>query len=186
VRAAILLAAGASRRFGRSDKLQARLGQRSLLDHALANVRASGASRIILVTADPKRIRGVTQVRMSRARGSLSTSIAAGLAALRPVEREALIFLADMPYAYAPRLRLPLGAMAVRPHFRGLPGHPVLVRVVAAKAALAQGEVGLGRSLRMAYVPGGVDHLVDIDTPAALRRVRRHGSRAWRPRSAPE
>ena len=186
MRAAILLAAGASRRFGRHDKLQARLGPRSLLDHALTNARASGAYRIILVTVRPRRIAGVTQVRAPRVEGSLSTSLAAGLAALRPIERETLIFLADMPYARAPRLRLPLGAKAVRPRFRGFPGHPVLVEVAAAKAGLAEGEAGLGRTLRMAFVPGNAGHLLDIDTPAVLCRVRRHGSRAWRPRSAPE
>jgi molybdenum cofactor cytidylyltransferase len=186
MRAAILLAAGSSRRFGRRDKLKARLGSGSLLDHALANVRASGACRVILVSVHPKRIPGTTQVRAPRGQGSLSASLAAGLAALRPIEREALIFLADMPYARAPRLRLFGGANAVRPRFRGLPGHPVLVQVAAARAALAAGEAGLGRSLWMAYVPGRADHLLDIDTPAALRRVRRHGSRAWRPRSAPE
>jgi len=186
VRAAILLAAGASRRFGRRDKLQARLGSRSLLDHALGNVRESGACRIILVSVHPKRIPGTTPVRAPRATGSLSASLAAGLAALRPIEREALIFLADMPYAQAPRLRLLVGAKAVRPRFRGFPGHPVLVHVAAARAALAQGEAGLGRSLRMAYAPGSAGHLIDIDTPAALRRVRLHGSRAWRPRSASE
>jgi molybdenum cofactor cytidylyltransferase len=186
VRAAILLAAGASRRFGRRDKLHARLGPRSLLDHALAHVRVSGACRIILVTARPRRIAGVTQVRAPRVQGSLSSSLAAGLAALRPIEREALIFLADMPYARAPRLRLTLGVKAVRPRFRGLPGHPVLVEVAAAKAALTRGEAGLGRTLRTAYVPGRAEHLLDVDTPAALRCARRHGSRAWRPRSAAE
>jgi len=139
-----------------------------------------------MVTSRPGRIPGVTQVRAPRAPGSLAASLAAGLAALRPIERHALIFLADMPYARAPRLRLPFGAKAVRPRFSGLPGHPVLVEVAAAKAGLGRGEAGLGRTLRTAYVPGRADHLLDIDTPSALRRVRRHGSRAWRPRSATE
>jgi molybdenum cofactor cytidylyltransferase len=181
LRAAIILAAGSSHRFGRRDKLKARLSGQSLLDHAIANARASGACRILLVTRSAVCRPGVTTIRLRSA--ALSTSLAAGLVALRQIEREALIFLADMPFARAPRLRLPPGMDAARPRCLGRPGHPVLVRVEAAKADLGQGDRGLGRSLRTAFVPGSAAHLLDVDTPAALRRARRHGSRARRPRS---
>jgi molybdenum cofactor cytidylyltransferase len=183
LRAAIILAAGASRRFGPGDKLRVQLNGRSLLDHAIANAGASGACRILLVTRSGVRRPGLTTVRLPKS-AALSASLAAGLAALRPIEREALIFLADMPFAYAPRLRLPPGAEAARPRAQGRPGHPVLVRVKAAKVQLGKGDQGLGRTLRTAFVPGSLAHLLDIDTQAALRRARRHGSRAGRPRSA--
>jgi molybdenum cofactor cytidylyltransferase len=182
VRAAIILAAGASRRFGHRDKLKARLGRRNLLDHVVDNARACGACRILLVTTGAPPIAGVTPVRVGKPE-VLSASLRAGLAALRPIEREVLIFLADMPFARAPRLRLQPGMEAVRPRFRGRPGHPVLLRADRAKARLGQGDEGPGRALRTAFVPGTTAHLLDIDTPAALRRARRHGSRAWRPRS---
>jgi len=184
VRAAIILAAGASRRFGHRDKLKARLGRRSLLDHAIANARAAATSRVLLVTSRGLRTIGVTMVRAPRTGSALSASLAAGLAALRPIEREALIFLADMPFARAPRLRLPPGADAVRPRFQGRPGHPVLVRAQPARLALGQGNTGLAGALRTMFVPGTAAHLLDIDTPAALRQARRYGSRALRPRSA--
>ena len=183
MRAAILLAAGASRRFGGRDKLKARLGSRSLLDLAVAHARASGACRVILVSTGRIRLAGVTHVHAHRAREGLSASLAAGLAALRPIEREVLIFLADMPFAYAPRLRLAPGVHAVRPRFRGQPGHPLLVRTTAARTGLGQGDKGLSESLRARFVPGTAAHLIDIDTPAALHRARRHGSRGFGQRS---
>jgi len=182
LRVAIILAAGASRRFGSRDKLRAQLNGQSLLDHAIANARASGACRILLVTRAAIRRPGVTTVRLRST--ALSTSLAAGLAGLRPIEREALIFLADMPFARVPRLRLPPGFDAARPLFRGKPGHPVLVRVKTARTKLGQGDQGLGRALRTAFVPGSPAHLLDVDTQATLRRARLHGSRARRSRSA--
>jgi len=177
MRAAILLAAGASRRFGRPDKLAQLLAGRSLLDHAVERARASGAGRVLLVTSRAPRYRGVTHVRARNARSGLSASLAAGLAALRPIEREVLIFLADMPFAHAPRLRLRPGMDAVRPRFRGRPGHPILVRTRVAKARLAGGDAGLRGALRTAFVRGDPGHVFDVDTVEALRIARRHGSR---------
>lgn len=183
MRAAILLAAGASRRFGRRDKLREMLAGRPLLDHAVAQARGSGAQRILLVTCRPQPVRGVTTVRVRHPRAGLSSSLAAGLAALRPIEREVLIFLADMPFAHAPRLRLRAGIEAIRPHFRGQPGHPILVRAGAAKQGLGGGDKGLRAILRTAFVRGGWHHVFDVDTVDALRVARRHGSRGLSRRS---
>lgn len=178
MRAAIVLAAGASRRFGSRDKLRAGLRGYPLLDHAIANARSSGARRIILVAARAAYYRGVTFVRARHARQGLSASLAAGLAALRPIERELLIFLADMPFARAPRMKLAAGAVAVRPFFGGLPGHPMLVRTAAARSGLQSGDSGLAGIVSPAFARGTIGNIIDIDTPAALRRARRHGSRA--------
>jgi molybdenum cofactor cytidylyltransferase len=181
MRAAILLAAGASRRFGRSDKLRARIGRRTLLDHALDHALAAVTGRVLLVAAKPVQRRRVVAVRL-RGSPSLAGSLAAGISALRPVEREVLIFLADMPFATAPWMRL--GAnVAERPGFRGRPGHPVLARVQAVRAALARGGERLGHDLAARIVPGAYGNILDVDTPAALRRARLHGSRALRRRS---
>jgi molybdenum cofactor cytidylyltransferase len=183
MRAAILLAAGASRRFGRQDKLRQRLAGRSLLAHAIANARASGARRILLVSARPISVRGVTNVRARDAKRGLSASLAAGLGALRPIDREVLIFLADMPFAQARSLRLTPGFDAIRPRFGGQPGHPMLVRSHAARLALGRGDKGLAGALRTAFVAGKPGHVLDIDTPAALRLLRLQGSRGLRLRS---
>jgi len=177
MRAAILLAAGASRRFGRRDKLAERIGARTLLQHSLANVRASGVRRIILVTASPRRIAGVKQVRPRSPSDGVSASLAAGLEALRPIEREVLIFLADMPFARAPRLRLAPGAEAVRPQFKDQPGHPVLIRVQSARHHLGRGDQGLVQLLGTEFVRGSAANVFDVDTQADLRDARRRGSR---------
>lgn len=184
MRAAILLAAGASRRFGRRDKLAERIGPRNLLQQSLANVRASGVRRIILVTASPRRIEGVKQVRPRSPSDGLSASLAAGLEALRPIEREALIFLADMPFARAPRLRLAPGAEAVRPQFNDQPGHPVLIRVQSGRLRLGKGDQGLFQVLGTVFVRGSAANVFDIDTQADLRRARRQGSRRMSERSS--
>jgi len=94
---------------------------------------------------------------------------------LRPIEREVLIFLADMPFARAPRLRLGPGAEAARPAFSGQPGHPLLVRARVAKDRLGKGDTGLGRALRTTFVRGSRAHVFDVDTVAALRIARRRG-----------
>jgi molybdenum cofactor cytidylyltransferase len=176
MRAAIVLAAGLSRRFGRHDKLQVRLAGYALLGHVLANARSSGASRVILVAFRPARYRNVTTVRARNARQGLSASLAAGLAALRPIEREVLIFLADMPFARAPRMVLTAGVDAVRPHFRAISGHPMLVRAAVARKSLGRGDTGLAGAVDPAFVRGTIGNIIDIDTRKALRNVRLHGS----------
>ena len=183
MRAAIVLAAGASRRFGRRDKLVERVRGRSLLDHAITNAVASGAGRVLLINNDGKYRSGITVVRSRNARQGLAASLAAGLAALRPIEREVLIFLADMPFATAPRLRLAPGIDAVRPQFRKIPGHPMLVRAAIARQSLRPGDKGLA-AIAPSLVAGGAGNIFDVDTFAALRRVRLHGSRALAPRSS--
>jgi molybdenum cofactor cytidylyltransferase len=179
MRAAIVLAAGASRRFGRIDKLNARLGGTPLRDHAIRHALASGAKRVIVVTSHGGVGRGMGRrihyVRAARHREGLSASLAAGLAALRPIEREVLIFLGDMPFASMPRgLRLRPGIDAIRPVVGGKPGHPMLVRAAAARTAIGGGDRGLARRLgRIGQVRGTAGNGFDIDTPSALSRARR-------------
>jgi molybdenum cofactor cytidylyltransferase len=183
MRAAILLAAGGSRRFGRGDKLMAMLAGRPVLLRALACARASGAARIIVVVPSAGgrvgrqigRQSGVTRVVARRHRDGLAASLAAGLRALRPIEREALVFLGDMPFASAPRgIRLRPGQDAVRPIHAEEPGHPMLVRSAAARAACVSGDRGLGAVLeRIGRVRGMPGCLTDLDTRTALAKARR-------------
>jgi len=161
LRVALVLAAGASRRFGRRDKLKEKLGGRTLLEHAFARAKAARCVRVIVV--DPAA--GTTKL-------GLGASLRVGLKALRPVEREVLIFLADMPFAIARRMRLVAGFDAVRP---GAMGHPMLVRAEVARRFAKVGDKGLAASLprdRVKIVRGCEGNLLDIDTPAALRRLR--------------
>ena len=122
---------------------------------------------------------GMRAIVARRHREGLGASLAAGLKALRPIEREVLIFLGDMPFAEAPRgMRLAVGDEAVRPVYRGEPGHPMMVRAGAARSAKISGDQGLAGKLRVTMVRGGAGNLIDVDTMVALRRARRCGSQS--------
>lgn len=181
MRAAIVLAAGRSARFGRPDKLLALYKGRPLIAHAVSRAIASGARRTIVVgrprIAAGLPSRGLSFVRPLRRNDGLSASLAAGLKALRPIEREAWIFLGDMPFATAPRrTRLAPGHMAARPIVAGRPGHPLLVRVASARAATLSGDRGLIASLPRDAIGtwrGRAGDVLDIDDRVALARLRR-------------
>lgn len=183
MRAAIVLAAGRSRRFGAVNKLLIPFRGRPLMHHALAAACAAPVGRVLLVTgADPRvarcarafgnpRVSIVGAVSSSRRRDSLASA----LRSLRPRESEAIVFLADMPFV-APWLACRLANRvtpewdAVRPVWRGQPGHPVLLRDPA--AALAR--VGQGRA---PFDPASAQTVgasrccvIDIDRPGAFNQ----------------
>ena len=109
-------------------------------------------------------------------RAGIGASLLAGLRAVRPIEREIVMFLGDMPLAAMPRAaRLTAGYDAVRPTYRGLPGHPLLVRTDAARRLAQAGDRGLAAALdpaRVVRVRGGPGTILDLDDRTALRRVR--------------
>jgi len=184
LRATLVLAAGSSRRFG-GAKLLAPFRGKPLLLHAIDRAREARTGRIILVAgarwARIARIapRDVVLVRARRHADGLSASLAAGLAALRPIERELILFLGDMPLARPPRLRLGAGVDAARPVIAGTPGHPLLVRSAVARRTGGEGDRGLAALLdpaRIHAIRGDAGNLIDIDTRRALRR----GARAPR------
>lgn len=184
MRAAIVLAAGASRRFGHANKLLARYRGRPLLHHALAAAAAAPVGRILVVAgADRARIgravrafgdpRAVT-VFAQRHRDGRRASLAAGLAALRRSEREVFVFLGDVPApppGLAQRLlRCRAAGQAVRPMAGGVPGHPVLLRdPVAACERLAAGLPAFDPATDAA-VTAGRGAMRDVDRPGDLRR----------------
>jgi molybdenum cofactor cytidylyltransferase len=97
----VLLAAGASRRFG-SPKQLARIGGQTLL-RRMARIALAGrpAGCVVVLGARAERLRrelaglDVRVVVNSRWRAGLSRSLAAGVAALPPDARAALVLLAD-------------------------------------------------------------------------------------------
>ena len=183
MRVAILLAAGSSRRFGRGAKLLALFRGKPLLHHAIDRARASGAGRVLVVTGAGRarigpaaRAAGLRPIFAREHHAGMGASLQAGLRAVRPIEREILIFLADMPFATAsPGWRIGAGLEAVRPIYDGVPGHPLLVRTTAARRLVRPGDQGFASGLpagRIALVNGTAGSILDIDDRAGLRRAR--------------
>ncbi|MPS68517.1 MAG: nucleotidyltransferase family protein [Novosphingobium sp.] len=168
-RAAIVLAAGSSRRFG-GDKLSAPFEGEPLLFHAVHAARAAPVSRILIVARpdlDCGTWDGAPAVEVLRVESdALSDSLKAGIAALgEPCD--VFVFLGDMPrlpHGEAARLADALGSgAAAMPCRQGRPGHPVLLsaRLLPELAGLT-GDEGAGRLLR------GRDDVVfvECDDPA--------------------
>jgi molybdenum cofactor cytidylyltransferase len=194
MRAAIVLAAGRSRRFGRADKLFAPLGRIPLLLHAIRAAREAPAGRVLVATTQPARVRvmlrrdglrGVRAVPVRTSGAPLSVSLRCAVKALRPIERDVFIFLGDMPHvapALAGRLlrRSWRGYAAVRPMHGGVPGHPVLVRNLRART-MSDGDAGFRFDRgTVGWISGGVGAVGDVDRRSDLARVRRRALTAGR------
>jgi molybdenum cofactor cytidylyltransferase len=186
---AIVLAAGAGRRFG-GDKLTAPWRGGALIDGALAAALAAPVRRVIVVTgADPAvagRVATCADPRLVIAHAAdhalgMSASLRAGLAATSPGVAGAYVFLGDMPlppHAIAGRLAeaLAAGAFAAAPVMAGRRGHPALFSAALfPRLAALEGDVGARAVLdalgaRLALVetddPGV---LADVDRPDDLR-----------------
>lgn len=196
---ALVLAAGAGRRFG-GDKLLAPFRGSTVVGHTASVVAqaihggllAGGVAVVrpgATALAWPLDTAGLEVVVNPAAESGLASSLQAGLAALAapslvPPAGAAVIILADQPL-----LRLPVLAALVeawrqepgtlRPRYLAQPaepGHPVLLdRARWAEAARLTGDQGLGTLL--AADPSGVRLLdvpganPDIDTPEDLRML---------------
>ena len=181
MRVAILLAAGSSRRFGRANKLLVGTRGSRLIDRSLAIVRAAPAARILVVTgrdraAVTRAARGprTTIVHAADHAEGMGASLRAALARVRRGERQAWLFLADMPQVpptLAARLARAIrpGDAGVRPVWRGRPGHPVLLRLPL--ATRPAGDRGGARGVRLRTVAGPRGCVQDIDTRAMMARV---------------
>ena len=181
-----MLAAGASRRFG-EQKLVAPLAGKAVVRHAVERAIASGVEETIVVTgANAKEVRAaltglaVRFVENPQFAQGMSTSLAAGIAALAPGTEAAIIVLGDQPFvpaeAYAAVLReyRERRAPIVAPSYNGVRGHPVLFDAALFGELLAtRGDRGargvIGSDPRRAhYVELALPVPADVDDPAAL------------------
>ncbi|MEO8247280.1 MAG: nucleotidyltransferase family protein [Chloroflexota bacterium] len=180
--AAVILAAGESRRFGGAKQL-ALLDGRSLLEHVLLRAADAGLDPIVaVVPVWLTRPRDWTDARLRWVRNphpgrGMSHSLQLGFAALPPACEAAVILLGDQPTMPPERIAAVVAGRGERPivatHVGGRPAPPVLVeRSHFAVIGQAVGDAGL-RDLLAAHpewvvaitVPG---HVPDIDTPADL------------------
>jgi molybdenum cofactor cytidylyltransferase len=193
--AAVILAAGRSRRFG-GDKLLAEWQGRPLLWYVLdvtAAARASGSladARVVVAANDDgvaalAHSAGLPCVVNPDSDQGLSTSLRCGLAALPADTGAALVLPGDQPMIrldviarLAAAWRSGAGPI-LRPRYAGspgTPGHPVLLeRTVWGRAELLEGDVGLGALIASAGAGltivdvDGVNP--DVDTPADLQTL---------------
>lgn len=185
---AVLLAAGAGRRFG-GDKLTAAWRGRPLVTAALERALPPPVRRVVLVWGESEapataaaafaREAGAAErylaVRAEHAARGLAWSLKAGIGALPEDCAAAAVFLADMPRVDpaatgALARALEDGALAAAPVWNGRRGHPVLLSRALFPALLElTGDQGAGRVLetlgeRLALVPARDDGcLFDID-----------------------
>lgn len=180
---AILLAAGESKRMGRS-KLALPWGKETVLKHGLRVLLQSRVMEAIVVLSDRTRdlkglLRGprVKLVMNPDYKKGMSTSIRRGLRAVDSRSDAILIGLADQPFLKSATVNLLLRAfkqgkgMIVVPVFQGRRGHPVVFdRRYVAKLSRLKKDVG-ARSLLQDYPENVVEvktrskgAVVDIDT----------------------
>ena len=129
--AAVILAAGMSSRMGEAKQLL-RLGEQTLLEQVLENVRAAGVSEAVLVlghaaeTIRKSIAAGNVKVVVNDAyREGMGSSLRAGISALPAEIDAALIVLADQPFVQPATLALLMeqyrksGAQILIPMYRG-------------------------------------------------------------------
>ena len=180
--AGIVLAAGGSTRFGRPKPLLP-WGEQTLLAHILDQIASLGLYDLVVVTGAAGD--AVAQVVAQRARIAhnpkwkmgQSTSLRAGLRALRPDAAAVIFFLVDQSEAH-PEVAQQLisrwqttRALAVAPRYQGQRGTPVLFdRRAFAELSALEGDVGgcvlLARhSAEVAWVDVPCPPPLDVDTP---------------------
>ncbi len=181
--AGLVLAAGEGRRFGGTKQLASFRG-RPLLEHALAAVAAL-SPRVVVLGHAAEEIRAAVDLQGARPvvcagwREGQAASLRCGLAALEGADA-VLVILGDQP-GLTPAAVAAVAAAggeeedAVRATYRGVPGHPVLLRrPLLARAGELRGDSGFRDLLERARVKAvEIGHLADpadIDTREELAR----------------
>src|SRR5688500_15927387 len=174
VAAALVLGAGAGKRFG-GQKLLAELHGTSIRQHVLYLAAAAGLDPVVVVLGTDAdtlvaRMSWRDEVRLiNPAPGEgLSSSVRLGLAALAASDaHRAVVLLGDQPRMGVAQLRTILAAPAdearpiVVPRYSGVPGNPVLLeRAAWPLAARLQGDLGMAQLFAANL---GLLRYVDVD-----------------------
>ncbi len=192
--AALVLAAGQSRRMGRENKLLAKVNGKAMVRHVVEGVLSSQANSVTVVLgheseAVKKALAGLDLefvLNPDFAEG-LSTSLLCGLSNLSGDIDAVLVCLGDMPFVSAPTIDALIskfdpaqdGKICV-PTFEGKRGNPVLwaaefipEMLEAAGDTGAKHLIGQYRDFVRDVPMDDIAVLTDIDTPEALDKVRR-------------
>jgi CTP:molybdopterin cytidylyltransferase MocA len=176
--AAVILAAGASTRFG-SPKQLARVGEGTMLQAVVAIAREAGLRPIIAVVPSGLDLPAdVVTVRNDQAARGMSRSLQLGIAAVPPSAEAAVVLLGDQPSLPVASVRAIVAARGTHPIVAasargGLLQPPVLIERSAfglmpelsgdiGLREIVRGRPGLVRRVSLEAVPP------DVDTPADL------------------
>jgi molybdenum cofactor cytidylyltransferase len=191
---AVILAAGSSTRMGKAKQLLP-LGDSTVLERTIANVRGAEVNEVVLVlgaSAEAIRrqlpialLKGLKLVVNEEYQDGMSTSLRAGISALDHRSEAALIILGDQPFIRAQTMDEVLRAyrrnhaQIVIPSFQGSRGNPVLLdRSVFSEVMALEGDIGC-RAIFGNHLEGiakvevedeGI--LLDIDGPDDYDRLR--------------
>lgn len=136
--AAIILAAGRSRRMGKFKPLLP-FGDATVIESCIENLRAAGVGEIVIVVGhrhqDVRQHLGSDPIRFvinTDPDTAMSESIALGVGAISQVARAVLMTPVDHPAVPPAVIRLLVekwraGSKAIQPEFEGQGGHPVLI-----------------------------------------------------------
>jgi molybdenum cofactor cytidylyltransferase len=184
--AAVILAAGESRRFGGRKQL-AMLDGRTLLEHVLELARDAGLGPIVVVvpvwltrpgSMDDPALRWIVNPHPER---GMSHSLRLGFAALPVTTDAAMILLGDQPTVSPETLTALLAARGGKPivaaRAAGRLSAPVLVeRSHFAVVQEPDGDIGLRQVLdahpELVWAVEVGEHAPDVDTPADLQALR--------------
>jgi molybdenum cofactor cytidylyltransferase len=190
VAAGIVLAAGSAARMGR-NKLLLRLGGESLLRRAVRTAGEAGLDPVVVVLGheaerarqELDRLRCAPVVNSRHALG-MSTSLAAGVAALPAHAPAVIVLLADMPFVTAPMIRellarhLEGGAPLVASRYGGAQAPPTLfARSLFGELRAGEGDAGAREVVQRhraeaEWVTFPEDALVDLDDAGDLELAR--------------
>jgi molybdenum cofactor cytidylyltransferase len=175
----ILLAAGASKRFGSDKVMHPLTGQTPVALTALARLRAAVPHVIAVVRPGATMLEnllseaGATVILCANAEDGMGASLAAAVSASGDVAGW-VIALADMPYIRPETISkiaaaLAAGADIVAPVYRGERGHPVGIAARFRPQLLAlRGDAG-ARSVLKEHA--GLVKLIEVDDPGVCRDI---------------
>ena len=186
---AIVLAAGAATRFGRTKQIE-RVGGKPLAQHAIDAAAAAGVDEIVVVLGhDAERVRAALRLPAAARwvlnpayESGMASSLAAGLRAADPASDAAVVLMADQPGITAWHVRDLVDAFharrspIVRLRFRTGPGPALLSRDLWGEASALEGDVGARVLMerhpeRVEEIDAGGDAPTDVDVPADLDRL---------------
>ena len=175
----VLLAAGASKRFGSDKLLHPLAGQATVASAALANLRTAIPNVIAVVRPGTAKLQnllsegGATVILCVDADDGMGASLATAVRASGEVAGW-VIALADMPYIQAETISkvaasLAAGAEIVAPAYRGERGHPVgLSARFRAQLEALHGDEG-ARALLKEHA--GLVKLIEVNDPGVCRDI---------------